>query len=102
MLHKLHVTKVNRILYEGWSGSIPAKLREEVADLYLSRYKNIIHWGTGFNPTSDKFDSLYTDMTWVKVNRNNQDLEHEDLLHYTDMLVNTLLIHYILYLTYSN
>ena len=99
MLHKLHVTKVIRILYEG---SIPAKLREEVADLYLSRYKNIIHWGTGFNPTSDKFDSLYTDMTWVKVNRNNQDLEHEDLLHYTDMLVNILLIHFILYLNYSN
>ena len=29
-------------------------------------------------------------MTWVKVNRNTQDLENEDLEHYTDMLVDNM------------
>ena len=47
----------------------------------------MILWGTGFDLTSEKFDALYTDMTWVKVDRKSQDLEHEDLQHYTDMLV---------------
>ena len=76
------------MLHKGGTGSIPTNLREDVADLYLSRYKKIILWGTGFDPTSEKFDALYTDMTWVKVDRKSQDLEHEDLQHYTDMLVN--------------
>ena len=74
--------------FKAWFGSIPSDLREQVADLYLSRYKKIILWGTGFDPTADKFDALYTDMSWVKVDRKTSNMEQEDLTHYTDMLVN--------------
>ena len=82
--------EIYHFINKAWSGSIPSKLREQVADLYLSRYKKIILWGTGFDPTSDKFDALYTDMSWVKVDRKTSNMEQEDLSHYTDMLVKYL------------
>ena len=81
---------------------VPNELRQAVAKLYLSRYKRIILWGTGINPVPVKFDSLYTDMSWVKVNRASEVMEG-DLCHYTDMLVrNTVLsIYYIPMSSYS-
>ena len=67
---------------------IPEELRTKVANLYLSRYKKIILWGTGVNPTATDFDSVYTDMTWLKVNRDAAVMEQSDLSHYTDLFVN--------------
>ena len=70
------------------STEIPEDLRTKVADLYLSRYKKIILWGTGVNPTATDFDSVYTDMTWLKVNREAAAMEQTDLSHYTELFVN--------------
>ena len=66
---------------------IPDELRKAVAELYLSRYKRIILWGSGINPAPVQFDALYTDMSWVKVNRAKEAMESSDLKHYTDMFV---------------
>ena len=66
---------------------IPDDLRKAVAELYLSRYKRIILWGSGINPVPVQFDALYTDMCWVKVNRSEEVMESSDLEHYTDMFV---------------
>ena len=66
---------------------IPDELRKAVAELYLSRYKRIILWGSGINPAPVQFDALYTDMSWVKVNRAEEAMESSDLKHYTDMFV---------------
>ena len=66
---------------------IPHELRKAVAELYLSQYKKIILWGSGINPTPVKFDALYTEMSWVKVNRQEEVMEKNDLEHYTDMFV---------------
>ena len=66
---------------------IPDELRQAVAELYLSRYKRIILWGSGINPVPVQFDALYTDMIWVKVNRSEDVMEIKDLEHYTDMFV---------------
>ena len=66
---------------------IPDELRMAVAELYLSRYKRIILWGSGINPVPAQFDALYTDMSWVKVNRSEDVMENNDLEHYTDMFV---------------
>ena len=74
-------------MYKQCLGKIPSKLRKEVADLYLSRYRKIILWGTDVNTVTESFDALYTDMSWVKVNRGLQVTEQEDLKHYLDMLV---------------
>ena len=70
---------------------IPDELRKVVAELYLSRYKKIILWGSGINPVNVKFDALYTEMSWVKVNRSEEVME-KDLDHYTDMFVRHLRI----------
>ena len=70
------------------SAGIPKDLRTKVANLYLSRYKKIILWGTGVNPTATDFDSVYTHMTWLKVNRDAAVMEKSDLSHYTDLFVN--------------
>ena len=67
---------------------IPGELRIKVANMYLSRYKKIILWGTGVNPTATDFDSVYTDMTWLKVNRDAAVMGQSDLSHYTDLFVN--------------
>ena len=64
---------------------IPDELRKAVAELYLSRYKRIILWGSGINPLSVQFDPLYAEMNWVKGDR--EDMERNDLKHYTDMFV---------------
>ena len=74
-------------IYKQCLGKIPSKLRKEVADLYLSRYRKIILWGTDVNTVAESFDALYTDMSWVKVKRGLQVTEQEDLKHYLDMLV---------------
>ena len=66
---------------------IPDELRKAVAELYLSQYKRIILWGSGINPVPVQFDALYTDMSWVKVNRSEEVMESNDLEHYTDMFV---------------
>ena len=66
---------------------IPDELRKTVAELYLSRYKRIILWGSGINPVQAQFDALYTDMSWVKVNRSEEVMERDDLKNYWDMFV---------------
>ena len=66
---------------------IPDELRKAVAELYLSRYKRIILWGSGINPVSVQFDALYTDMSWVNVSRSENVMESSDLEHYTDIFV---------------
>ena len=66
---------------------IPDELRKAVAELYLSRYKRIILWGSGINPVQAQFDALYTDMSWVKVDRSEEIMERDDLKNYWDMFV---------------
>ena len=66
---------------------IPDELRKAVAQLYLSQYKRIILWGSGINPVPVQFDALYTDMSWVKVNRSEEIMERDDLKNYWDMFV---------------
>ena len=66
---------------------IPDELRKTVAELYLSRYKRIILWGSGINPVQAQFDALYTDMSWVKVDRSEEVMERDDLKNYWDMFV---------------
>ena len=66
---------------------IPDELRKAVAELYLSRYKRIILWGSGINPVPVQFDALYTDMSWVKVDRSEEIMERDDLKNYWDMFV---------------
>ena len=80
----------NLILIVEYTG-IPKDLRTKVANLYLSKYKKIILWGTGVNPTATDFDAVYTDMTWLKVNREVAVMEQSDLSHYTDLFVNKLM-----------
>ena len=72
---------------KGWSGKTPNMLRKDVAGLYLSRYKKMVLWGTDINTTAEKFDALYTDMSWLKVSRGAKDIEQQNLTHYLDMLV---------------
>ena len=67
--------------------SIPSGLRIALANHYLSRYRNIVLWGSGVNPAPVKFDSLYTDMQYVRIHRAASDQEGLDLNHYTEMLV---------------
>ena len=69
------------------TGPIPSGLRIALASHYLSRYKNIVLWGSGVNPAPAKFDSLYTDMQYVRINRAAGDQEGNKLKHYTEMLV---------------
>ena len=64
-----------------------AVLRIALASHYLSRYKKIILWGSGINPASVDFDSLYTDMEYVKIERAASVQECQDIKHYTNMLV---------------
>ena len=66
---------------------IPDELRKTVAEMYLSRYKRIILWGSGINPVPVQFDALYTDMSWVKVDRSREVMERDDLNNYWDMFV---------------
>ena len=66
---------------------IPDELRNAVAELYLSRYKRIILWGSGINPVCAQFDALYTDMSWVKIDRSEEIMERDDLKNYWDMFV---------------
>ena len=60
------------------------ELRNTLADVYLSRYKRIILWGSGINPVPAQFDSLYTEMTWVN---NTIEAERTEMEHYTDAVV---------------
>ena len=53
----------------------------------MSRYRNIVLWGTGINPAPVKFDSLYTDMQYVRIHRAASEQEGKGLQHYTEMLV---------------
>ena len=73
--------------YTEKSRKVSNKLRKEVAGLYLLKHKNIVLWGTDLNTTAEKFDALYTDMSWVKVKRGAKDIEQQNLKHYLDMLV---------------
>ena len=66
---------------------IPDELRKAVAELYLSRYKRIILWGSGINPVRAQFDALYTEMSWVKIDRSEAIMERDDLKNYWDMFV---------------
>ena len=66
---------------------IPSGLRIALASYYLSRYKKIVLWGSGVNPAPVEFDALYTDMEYVKIKRAASVQEHQELTHYTDMLV---------------
>ena len=66
---------------------IPDELRKAIAELYLTRYKRIILWGSGINPLPVQFDALYTELSWVKVHRLAEDMERDDLKHYWDMFV---------------
>ena len=67
--------------------SIPSGLRIALASQYLSSYKKIVLWGSGINPAPVDFDSLYTDMQYVRIHRAAKDQEGRDLNHYSDMLV---------------
>ena len=72
--------------------TIPSGLRIALASHYLSRYKKIILWGSGTKRASVKFDSLYTDMEYVKIHRAPNHLETHDLKHYTEMLVREFIV----------
>ena len=67
--------------------TIPSGLRIALASHYLSTYKRIILWGSGTKRAFVKFDSLYTDMEYVKIHRTPNHQETQDLKHYTEMLV---------------
>ena len=69
------------------TGPIPSGLRIALASHYLSRYRNIVLWGSGINPAPVKFDSLYTGMQYVRIHRAASVQEGNDLQHYTEMLV---------------
>ena len=74
-------------LNEGVTNPNLSGLRLKLAAYYLSRYRNIVLWGTGINPAPVKFDSLYTDMQYVRIHRAASDREGNNLKHYTEMLV---------------
>ena len=67
--------------------SIPNELRIALASHYLSTYRNISLWGSDDNPAPVEFDALYTDMEYVKINREANVQEERDLNHYIEMLV---------------